>query len=262
MIGIIGALPEEIKYFRNRLSNQRKKHHGITTVYIGYLAEKEIVLAESTVGMVAAAKVATLFIETYKVNLILFVGVGGALIKDLHIGDIVIGKAVTNYDINVTYFDPTLQIGQFPFSRILHFYCNPSLIHIALKSGKKILADNEKKNTTKICLGYIATGSEFLSPTRKKELTPIWDSLNTVIVDLEGAGVGQVCFQYRIPFLVIRGVSDTFTGNTQEEFLISLPSVNKKLGQLVEQIIFDISFKDFKEKKKNDDENSKSCEFM
>lgn len=184
--------------------------------------------------MPAAAKAATILIEIYNVAFIIFVGVGGALRKDLQIGDIVIGKAVTNYDINLVYFDKSLVIGQFPFSRILRFFCNPSLISYAVKASKNI------SGSQKIRVGYIVTGSEFLSPARKQELTPLFNSLKAELVELEGAGVGQVCQQYNVPFLVIRGVSDTFTGNVQEEFLTSLPIVNKKLGQLVEQMLYDM----------------------
>lgn len=246
MIGILGALVEEVQYIKQSVKVKKVILHGQTLVYLGSMYGQKIALALTGIGMVNASKVATLLIERYDVRCLLFVGVGGALKKELQLGDIVIAKSLINYDFDLTYFDPTLVRGQFPISRILRFYCNPCLIQQASQAAQKTVTPN-----INVYLGQIVTGSEFLSPARKKELTPLWNFYHAAVVELEGAGVAQVCYEYKIPFLVIRAISDTFEGNVHEEFDLSLPEVTENLGKIVEEMVRQFAQHTQKSKKKN-----------
>ena len=69
----------------------------------------------------------------------------------------------------------------------------------------------------KAVTGDIASGDRFISG--KVELKNIKDSLPSVLcVEMEGAAVGQVCYEYNVPFSVIRIISDTADENAHIDF--------------------------------------------
>ena len=69
----------------------------------------------------------------------------------------------------------------------------------------------------KVIHGDIASGDQFISSIDKiKELN---QELPTVLcVEMEGASVAQVCFEYDIPFSIIRIISDKANDNANIDF--------------------------------------------
>ena len=54
---------------------------------------------------------------------------------------------------------------------------------------------------------------------------------------MEGAAIGQVCFLDKIPFLVIRGISDTPNGNNKIDFHTYLKTASKQAAEILESLI-------------------------
>ena len=67
----------------------------------GTLYGKEVVVAISHIGKVAAALTATLMIQCFEVDRVLFSGVAGGIDPSLHVGDAVIGDYSVQHDFKL-----------------------------------------------------------------------------------------------------------------------------------------------------------------
>lgn len=175
-----------------------------------------MVFAAAGVGMVSASSVTTTFIQVFKAEIVLFMGVAGGLKDELKIGDLVVATDVINYDMDVTNFfmpwNPEYQHkrGELPFVGLREFPSDPRLVELA--SGCAC-------DGVDVHCGRIVSGSEFVVTSRKTELQPLWEALgNPWAVEMECAAVAQVCFVHQVPFLGIRSISDTTNGDANVEF--------------------------------------------
>ena len=92
IIGIIGAMNEEIIELKSVMKEISEENIGNLLFYKGILEGKNVVLVESGIGKVNAAICATIMKEHFDVDKILFTGVAGGVNPDINIGDIVIGS--------------------------------------------------------------------------------------------------------------------------------------------------------------------------
>ncbi|MEZ4842006.1 MAG: hypothetical protein R2821_10985 [Flavobacteriaceae bacterium] len=103
-IGIISAMREEMQTLLESLKQKKTYTKGMRTYYQGTLLGKDVVLVFSRWGKVASATTATQLINDFDIEEIIFTGVAGAVIDNLEIGDIVIGKNLYQYDVDARPF--------------------------------------------------------------------------------------------------------------------------------------------------------------
>ncbi len=236
-IGIIGALPEEIAKLKAHVQNQvATKHGNFCEVTRGVLHGKDVVFASAGVGMVFASITATIMVETYKVRAVIFTGVAGALSPALNIGDIVVGADVVNYDMDVTAFKLPWDAsyvhkrGEVPFVNLLEYPGDSELVELAMNAPVK---EGLRRVT-----GRIATGSEFLTSDRKKELSPVWKAVgDPIAVEMECAGVAQVCRSFGKPFLGLRAISDAVEGDANNDFNAFVQVAADNLWSIVDHVV-------------------------
>ena len=109
-IGIIGAMSEEVQGFKKLLENIDEEKIGNLTFYTGVMHGKDIVLLETGIGKVNAAIGATLMIEAFDVEAVIFTGVAGGINDELDLGDVVISKDLIQHDVDVTAFGEKLGV--------------------------------------------------------------------------------------------------------------------------------------------------------
>jgi len=237
-IGIIGALPQEIAEIERKMESFEERKHGLFTIIIGKFGGKDIVLARSGVGVVYAGSVATIMVETYGATSIIFTGVAGGLKEGGKIGDIIVAKDLINYEMNCKNFilswkpEYRHKLGEFPFmDGLRELTCDPTLVKLAMEAP---LGDSKFRRM----IGRVVTGSEFVTNTRKKELSALWKELgDPEAVEMEGAAVAQVAHSYNIPFLILRSLSDTLEGDANEDFNAFATQVAELLIPIVEYVI-------------------------
>lgn len=239
MIGIISAMQEEIQALLNQLKNVSISEKGMRKYYCGTLFNKEVVLVFSRWGKVASAVTTTQLINDFPVSEIIFTGVAGGIKPELNIGDVVIGKNLYQHDLNATPFYEKLEIPilkkKFIFtadaSKLLkatNAFINTYNNYIAINDAKLF---NIK--TPKVIFGDIASGDQFISSTKKiKKLNKLIPT--AACVEMEGASVAQVCFEYQVPFSIIRIISDKASDNAHIDFSTFANSIasNYALGIL------------------------------
>lgn len=223
MIAIISAMQEEIQALLNELKNTEITIKGMRKYYTGTLFDKKVVLVFSRWGKVASAVTTTQLINDFDINEIIFTGVAGAIKSDLNIGDIVIGKHLYQYDVDCS---PIFKKFEIPILKKMYFETSDNLklsisINLFSDSYTNSINQNDTKefeiNNPKIIYGDIATGDQFISDSKKVE--ELNRELPTVVcVEMEGAAVAQVCYEYDVPFSIIRIISDKADDNATIDF--------------------------------------------
>ncbi len=223
MIGIISAMQEEIQALLNELKNVQTSEKGMRTYYSGTLFNKEVVLVFSRWGKVASAATTTQLINDFNVDEIIFTGVAGSIKKDLNIGDIVIGKNLFQHDLNASPFFKKFEIPILK-KEFLETKNATKLIEATTNFIKSYSSYIDKKEalvfditTPKIVFGDIASGDKFIKSLKK--IRKLNNALPTAIcVEMEGAAVAQICYEYNIPFSIIRIISDKANDNATIDF--------------------------------------------
>lgn len=224
MIGLVSAMPEEMQSLLDELQLIKTIERGKRTYYQGFLFEKEVVLVFSRWGKVAAAATVTQLINSFAISEMLFSGVAGALQSHLQIGDIVIGTTLIQHDMDASPLYPNLEIpllGKTDFETAttanLEKATQDFLNNYSKYFTTKTLSDFEIDSTPKYYKGLIVSGDQFINSTQKinviKELVP-----KALCVEMEGAAVAQVCYEYGIPFQIIRIISDKADDNSHIDF--------------------------------------------
>ena len=205
MTGIICATETEMKAIINEIEDIKEKEIGRIIFFEGKFNDKDIVFVQSGIGKVNAAVTATLLIEKYDIDEVIFSGVAGALDKVVGIGDIVIADDVVQHDFAVEAFG--YKKGQIPQMEVWSFKGDEDLI-------KKVKETSDGE--IKLHYGRILTGDQFVH--KREEKLELGKEFEALCVDMESGAVAQVCYLMNVKFLIIRSISDSVTDESSMEY--------------------------------------------
>lgn len=236
VIGIMGAMPEEITEIIQLMENVSMYDIGKRKFHRGTIQGKDVVVVFSRWGKVAAAATATTLIHKFGITTLLFTGLAGAVDNNVQIGDIVIGKSFVQHDLDARPLMPKYEI---PLLNTTYINADEKEIEKLNKSAKVFIENSGKiigklfAEQPKIHLGNIASGDIFISKKKQKE--NIHNQLKNILcVEMEGAAIAQVCYEYDIPFAVLRIISD----NTNEQSAINFTDFTMQYaGKFAAEII-------------------------
>lgn len=216
MIGIIGAMIEEIEPILERLDGVKTIRAGNNDYHYGTYGGKNVALAYSRIGKVNAAITAAILIERFKAKKILFSGVAGAINDSLRIGDLIYATRLVQHDVDITAFGHP--IGFIPETG--DYYETSEELNDLAKSVAEAWS-------VKLGKGVIATGDQFIAdPDKKRQIA---ERFKADAVEMEGASVACVCRSFGVPFFVLRAISDAAdmdAGFNFDEFLRSSAKVS------------------------------------
>ena len=89
MLGIIGAMDEEVSKLKERLTDVQVETRAAMDFYKGRLDGKDVVVVRSGIGKVNAAMCTQILADIYNVEGIVNTGIAGSLKAEIDIGDIV-----------------------------------------------------------------------------------------------------------------------------------------------------------------------------
>jgi len=174
----------------------------------------------------AAAVATTLLLEKFSPDTVINTGSAGGYDKNLNVGDIVISTEVRFHDVDLTAFGYEIgQMAQLPPA----FAATPSLIDIAEQAAQTLPG-------LKIIKGLICTGDIFMADPVKAEVART-NFPTMAACEMEAAAIAQVCFQFSIPFVIIRSLSDIAGKKSELSFEEFLPVAAKNASTLVEAIV-------------------------
>ena len=217
-IGVIGAMPEEVALLARDLEDPRAERRGARDYLRGRLHGRDAVVVFSGWGKVASASTATTLIEVFGVEAVVFTGVAGALAPDLAVGDVVIGTELLQHDLDASAV-PGIARYEVPLLGVSRFTADLRLVALAQSAAgryltERLAADVGEDHLSEFGLhsptvrtGLIVSGDQFISSgDRVAEI--LADLPDALCVEMEGAAVAQVCFEHRVPFVVLRAISD------------------------------------------------------
>lgn len=242
----MGAMPEEISSITELLSDIRLQTIGGRDYYSGVLNGIPVVVVFSRWGKVAAATTVTTLILEFKITELIFTGVAGAIHPDLNIGDMVIGQRLVQHDLDARPIMPRFEI---PLLHVSFIESEPQRIKIAetvindLFSAQHLQRIFDEETLTqfnirepKLMIGDIASGDKFFAGHEAKQ--QLLAALpHTLCVEMEGAAVAQVCYEYSIPFTILRTISDTADEDAAIDFHRFITHISSKYAREIIQYL-------------------------
>lgn len=225
--GIIAAMQEEMKEIENIMQDKTETQIYELKFVKGTINESEVILVQAGVGKVNAARTTQILIDNFKIDVVINIGSAASAKDDLDIGDIVIGKKLVQHDFDITAFDHPKgfisNVGQYMES-------DKELIE-KIEGTVEQLNDKEFK----IKIGTIASGDIFCTELSMKN--KIKDKFDADAIEMEGAAIAQVCKLDNIPFIVIRGISDSPNGNNAITFEQYLQKASYRCAEIIKKFI-------------------------
>ena len=226
-VGIIAAMQEEMNEIKNIMTELTEKNIYELQFFEGKIGNAECVLVQAGVGKVNASRCTQILIDNYDIEYVVNVGSAGSANNSLNIGDIVIGKILVQHDFDITAFGHKKgyisNVGE-----------NISSDDKLIKKFEKIINNNDKEEYN-IKVGTIASGDIFCTDIKMKE--KIKYKFNADAIEMEGAAIAQVCYLDKIPFIVIRSISDTPNGSNEITFEEYLKLASRRCASLLNEFL-------------------------
>lgn len=229
MIGIIGAMEEEVAAIKEYMHITDTKNILDCIFYQGMIENKEVVLLQGGVGKVNAAICTTLLLTNYQIDMVINIGSAGGLCLNQEVGDIVISNEVCQYDFDITAF-PNRILGEVP------------------GLPPRIKADEDLINKAKIFLekldlnyeiGLIVSGDKFVADNKTAEYIKN-NFKDAKCCEMEAVAIGQTCYKFKTKFIIARSLSDIFgKGDSAVQFDEYLKKAAKASAKMCVALIKD-----------------------
>jgi adenosylhomocysteine nucleosidase len=240
---VLSAMALEIEAIGQELTDKKEMTIQGIRFTTGSLKDRRVVLAHSGIGKVNAAMTATLLVEQFQPTHILFTGIAGGLNPDLRPGDVVIGDKTAYHDYG-EWTPEGFRVGRTvdPFTGKLNplfFPADAGLLAVARKAAPDLKLGPVKAATgeriPRIVTGVIVTGDAFVASPAKKDA--LRKEFKADATEMEGAAVAQICWQRRVPCLILRSLSDSAGAKAPEDERLFEKSAAQNAARLVTAII-------------------------
>ena len=198
MIGIIGAMEEEVAALKEDMDIQETVEQASMVFCKGKLCGKDVVVVRSGIGKVNAGICAQILVDRFQADMLISTGIAGSLDARIDIGDMVISTDALHHDMDATIFGDA--IGQIPRMDTLAFPADEELVRKAAKANEKANPD------IRTFTGKVASGDQFISSREAKE--KIVENFHPLCVEMEGAGIAQAAYLNKVSYVIIRAISD------------------------------------------------------
>lgn len=224
--GIIGAMAVEVEKIISVMKVEKEDTIADMTFFSGTLNDKNVVVVKCGMGKVNAGICAQLLISIFGVDRIINTGVAGSLNNKLNIFDIVISSDAVQHDFTVEFIG--FKKGEIPYTGKFAFEADDTLVELALKTTK------EKFPEINAVKGRVCSGDQFISEAEQKNR--IIDNFAGDCCEMEGGSIAQVCYLNKVPFVIIRAISD----KPDETEAVEYPVFEKKAAQVCAGVVMGI----------------------
>ena len=190
MIGIIGAMEDEVAALKEAMEVQETIEKASMIFCKGMLCGKEVV--------VVRRGNAQILVDRFGVDVLINTGIAGSLDAKIDIGDMVISTDALHHDMDASEFGDAL--GQVPRMDVLSFPADETLVKKAVQASEKANPDIHTFT------GRIASGDQFIASREVKER--IVKNFHPLCVEMEGAGIAQAAYLNQVSYVIIRAISD------------------------------------------------------
>lgn len=226
-VGIIGAMELEVEALKSRMDATNITTKAGMEFHEGILNSVNVVIVKCGIGKVNAALCVQILADIFRVSHIINTGVAGSLNAELDIGDILISKDALHHDMDVTIFG--YQPGEVPQLGLREFPADERLAALAKESCETV---NPGINAI---IGRVVSGDQFISDKdTKNRLISLYQG---DCAEMEGASIAHGAYLNRIPFVIIRAISDKADDSSEMEYPVFERAAAKHSARLVEDMI-------------------------
>ena len=185
-IGVIGAMQMEVDDLKAQMTDTQTEVYSGVEFVEGKIGDQYVVAAKCGIGKVFAAICAEAMILT----------------KDLNVLDVAVATNVLQHDMDTSPIgDPK---GLLSGINMILLPADTKMVELMCSC----LADRNihyKK-------GNIATGDQFIATKEQKDY--ISNTFDAIAAEMEGGSIGHVCYVNKVPFAILRSISDGDGGET------------------------------------------------
>lgn len=207
-IGIIGAMETEVSVLKEAMKVDRVVTKASMNFYEGMLQGTPAVVVQCGVGKVNAAMCVQILADLFHVTHVLNTGVAGSLNADLDIGDILVSEKAIQHDVDVTALG--YPVGKIPGFEGREFLADAVMADAIIDACKRANPD------VHIVKGCVVSGDQFISDAKVKERLIM--EFHGDCAEMEGASIAQAAVLNRIPFAVVRAISDKADGSAEMDY--------------------------------------------
>lgn len=224
-VGLIGAMDEEIALLLRQMDGVQETSAAGMRFYRGRLADKPVILCKSGVGKVNAAVCAQVMIDRFAPEAVVFTGVAGALDPSLDIADVVVSSECMHHDMDASALG--FPRGTIPFQDVSVFPADERLVDAAVSAAEAAGVRAVK--------GRVLSGDQFIA--NRETVRLLHEQMGGTCTEMEGAAVAQVCYMNRVPYVVIRSISDRADGSAQVDFAEFTETASRQSSLIVETML-------------------------
>ena len=208
---IISAMADvELNHLIENLQEKQIIESKICKFYKGKIYGNEIILCDSKVGLINNAAATTLAIEKFEPDYIINQGCAGAISRDIHKSDIVIGTDCINITSINTKFKEEGKGYNLDDWELINFVAGEK-DRLIPQNGSEELIEKIKKIENKYQYGkvhYGRIGSGDIWNSECDWLIKMNEKYGILCEEMEGIAIYTVANQYEIPVIDIRVISD------------------------------------------------------
>ena len=161
MLGIIGAMDEEVAQIKEKMTDVTVTSVAGMDFYQGKLGGKDAVVVRSGIGKVNAGMCSQILADRFHISAIVNTGIAGSLRAEINIGDIVVSTDAVQHDMDASGFG--YRIGQIPRVDTFAFEADEKLRELAIECNQKVNPEIQAFP------GRVVSGDQFISDKAKKE---------------------------------------------------------------------------------------------
>lgn len=232
-VAIISAIDVEYKSVISLMSGTTTKYNDYT---IGKINNICCVATQSGVGVLAVQRSVYDIMKYFKPKLLIFTGIAGSRNPNIMVGSVVVSGFICarnsiffSSDINNTNF-----LSQY---HAVQFKKNGTYINMSIIPGYKYLCSLAKSYGA--IIGIQGTSDNY---TKSKNWIDAFNHVyHTDTGDNESIGLAYAAETFSIPFIVIRGISDSVYYPTSESFIEGAIAAANLLKKILSNISFNFS---------------------
>ncbi|MDR0382711.1 MAG: 5'-methylthioadenosine/adenosylhomocysteine nucleosidase [Spirochaetaceae bacterium] len=239
MIGIIGAMEEEVAILQSRIQNLAVVKVGVFEYFTGSLEGKSIVLLRCGIGKANAAIGAAVMIDRFNPKLVINTGCAGGvnpagLKPVLNFGDVVFSSSLVYHDFDITPFG--YAAGHVPGMKDAFFPADKAALQTGFRAVDELKSEGLLPDSLNHVEGLICTGDAFVcSASHVGEIIALFPAVRAI--EMEGAAIAHACSLFSVPCMVIRSMSDIAGEESPMKFDEYLPIAAKHSSEIVTRIV-------------------------
>ncbi len=220
---VVCAMKEEQDAFLSLFDEKMDIKDGVTHFSL-HESKDEVYSMIGGIGKVSMAYQLGRMLERHHFDLVINVGVAGTIEGRLKPFSTLIAQKCAYHDVDVTAFGYSYgQMCQCP----LYFECDRKAIDVANQSEVKGIAN-----------GLILSGDSFM--TKENVNMDVFNKFDEpVAVDMESAAVAQVSYLSKVPFVIIRSISDDASNDdgNKNQYEDNLDMASHRAAEVVKYIV-------------------------